>query len=76
MKRALERNCVSPVCMSTICDAPGDYHFLYPHFDVLEEAMSLLLCLYTQLFAYQCCIEKGYTPGISLGIPEDRWVVS
>lgn len=58
------------------CDAPGDYHFLYPHFDVPEEAMSLLLCLYTQLFAYQCCIEKGYTPGISLGIPEDRWVVS
>lgn len=56
--------------------APADYKFLHPHFDVPEEAMSLLLCLYTQLFAYQCCVEKGYTPGISLGIPENRWVVS
>lgn len=56
--------------------APADYTFIYPHFDVPTEAISLLLCLYTQLFAYQCCIVKGYTPGISLGIPENRWVVS
>ena len=57
-------------------DAPADYKFIYPHFDVPDESLSLLLCMYTQLLAYQCCITKGYTPGVSLGIPENRWVVS
>ena len=56
--------------------APGSQAFVFPHFSVTPEANALLLCLYTQLLAYHCCVVKGYTPGISLGIPEDRWVVS
>lgn len=48
---------------------------IYPEFQISDEYLMILLAMYVQLFAYQCCIVKGYKPGISLGIPKDRWVV-
>lgn len=53
----------------------GSVCIYYPKFQLEEEYLMILLAMYVQLFAYQCCIVKGYEPGISLGIPKDRWVV-
>lgn len=54
----------------------GSICIYYPEFKVQEEYQMILLAMYVQLFAYQCCIVKGYEPGYSLGIPKDRWVVT
>ncbi len=53
----------------------GSVCIYYPDFNLEEEYSLILLAMYVQLFAYQCCIVKGYEPGVSLGIPQDRWVV-
>lgn len=54
----------------------GSICIYYPKFKVQEEYQMILLAMYVQLFAYQCCIVKGYEPGYSLRIPKDRWVVT
>ncbi len=54
----------------------GSTCIYYPEFQVQEEYTMLLLAIYVQLFAYQCCVVKGYEPGFSLKIPKDRWVVT
>ncbi len=53
----------------------GSICIYYPQFQVQEEYMMIMLAMYVQLFAYQCCMVKGYEPGQSLRIPKDRWVV-
>ncbi len=54
----------------------GSVCIYYPEFRLQEEYGMILLAMYVQLFAYQCCIVKGYEPGQSLRIPKDRWVVT
>ena len=52
----------------------ANYNFHFPFWNIgLYNLIGLTL--YAQLIPYQCCIKKGYSPGESLIIDKNRWVV-
>ena len=52
----------------------GSVCIYYPDFNLEEEYSLILLAMYVQLL-HISVYRKGYEPGVSLGIPQDRWVV-